>query len=79
MDRLTQLRTLAKEHSRQLEAVLWLSVGDLAVRWSVSPATVRKIPRASLPYLLLGGSGVRRYDPRDVESYESSAKRGDAA
>lgn len=79
MDRIAELRELAKAHSRQLEAVLWLSVGDLAVRWSVSPATVRKVSRQALPYLLLGESNVRRYDPRDVESYENNAKRGDAA
>lgn len=78
MDRLAELRAQAAEHARQLEAVLWLTVGDLAVRWKVSPATVRKIDRARLPYLTLGQSGVRRYDPRDVESYEAESKRGAA-
>jgi hypothetical protein len=77
--RLAELRELAKAHARQLEAVVWLSVGDLAVRWNVSPATVRKVSRDALPYLTLGGSSVRRYDPRDVEHYEAESKRGSAA
>ncbi len=72
MRTIEDLRAHAREHARQIEAVLWLSVQDLAVRWSVSPGTVRKIPRAQLPYLMLGASSVRRYDPRDVESYEST-------
>lgn len=78
-DRLAELREAAKAHSKQLDAVLWLSVSDLAIRWQVSPKTVRKISRDALPYLELGKSTVRRYDPRDVESYEANAKRGDAA
>ncbi len=75
---MSELREAAKAHSRQLEAVLWLSVGDLAVRWGVSPKTVRKVDRAALPYLALGESNVRRYDPRDVEAYEDKSKRGAA-
>ena len=78
-DRMSQLREAAKAHSRQIDAVLWLTVADLAVRWGVSTKTVRKIPRASLPYLELGSSHVRRFDPRDVEAYEAESKRGSAA
>lgn len=76
---LDQLRASAREHAKQLDAVSWVSVNDLAARWGVSPGTVRKIPRALLPYLTLGESQVRRYDPRDIESYEEKCKRGDAA
>lgn len=72
------MREAAKAHSRQIEAVLWLSVQDLAARWGVSAGTVRKVPREALPYLTLGSSTVRRYDPRDVEQYEATAKQGAA-
>lgn len=78
MSDLAELRALAKEHARQIEAVLWLGVNDLVVRWGVAAGTVRKIDRTALPYLTLGSSGIRRYDPRDVESYESTSKRGAA-
>lgn len=66
-------------HERQLEAVHWLSVQDLAARWAISGATVRKVPRDKLPYLLFGDSQVRRYDPRDVERFEDEQKRESAA
>ncbi len=78
MTTIAELRAQAAEHSRQLEAVLWLSVQDLAGRWGVSAGTVRKISRAELPYLTLGGSSVRRYAPDDVTAYEATAKRGAA-
>lgn len=78
MATINELRESAREHSRQIEAVLWLSVQDLAARWGVSPGTVRKIPREALPYLSLGLSAVRRFDPRDVEQYEATAKQGAA-
>jgi hypothetical protein len=68
-----------EEHARQIEAVHWLGVRDLVNRWGVSAATVRKIARERLPYLLFGDSQLRRYDPRDVERYEDTMKRGDAA
>lgn len=67
------------EHTRQIEAVRWMPASDLAARWGVSVKTVRKIPRDALPYLTLGSSDVRRYDPRDVEAYEAANKRGTAA
>jgi hypothetical protein len=66
-------------HARQLDAVNWVSAAQLGKRWSVSARTVREIPRGDLPYLTLGGSHVRRYDPRDVEAYEEREKRGNAA
>ena len=78
-DRLAEIRALAKAQSLQIQAVVWLGVNELAARWSVSPGTVRKISRDALPYLTMGESHVRRYDPRDVEAYENSAKRGTAA
>lgn len=73
------LREAARQHARQIEAVQWLGVQDLAGRWGVGVGTVRKIPRDVLPYLELGDSHIRRYDPRDVESYESVAKMGKAS
>lgn len=76
MSDLSTLREQAKEHGIQIEAVCWVSVVDLAVRWGVSKKIVRDIPRAELPYLTLGGSVTRRYDPRDVERYESNTKHG---
>lgn len=73
---LDELRAAAREHARQLEAVRWATVKDLAERWKVSTTTVRKIPRSELPYLTLGASAVRRYDPSDVECYENEHKHG---
>jgi hypothetical protein len=75
MATIDELRTDAKEHARQLEAVHWLGVSDLAARWGVSTVTVRKIDRALLPYLPFGASRVRRYDPRDIEKYEAEQKQ----
>lgn len=79
MSTLAEMRAEAAKQSRQLEAVLWLTVADLAARWGVSTGTVRKIPRTELPYLTLGASHVRRYNPDDVQGFEAKAKRGDAA
>jgi hypothetical protein len=73
---LEQLRERAREHERQLKAVRWASVRDLAARWGVSPGTVRLIPREQLPYLTLGKSAVRRYSPDDVERFENENKQG---
>jgi hypothetical protein len=72
------MRAEAREHARQIEAVTWLSVHELAQRWRVSPNTVRKIPRSALPYLMLGETRVRRFDPRDVEAFEQRAKTGES-
>lgn len=76
MSDLTALRAQAKEHAKQIEAVLWLSAAELAVRWGVSDTMVRRIARTELPYLTLGGSTTRRYHPDDVERYESTMKHG---
>lgn len=73
-----QLRERARAHTRRLEAVNWLGVSELAARWGISPDVVREIPRDRLPYLPFGASFIRRYDPRDVESYEEREKRGGA-
>lgn len=69
-----EMRAEAEKHARQLEAVLWLTVRDLATRWGVSLVTVRAIPQEALPYLTLGGSKVRRYHPDDVARYEHAAR-----
>ncbi len=73
-----QLREEAQGHARQLEAITWPGVPELHRRWRISPALVRAIPRDKLPYLTFGKSDVRRYDPRDVEAYEQTEKRGAA-
>ena len=79
MPTIDELRARAAEHARQLDAVLWLKVTDLAARWGVDPETVTAIAREELPYIQFGKSRTRRYDPRDVEAYESVAKRGETA
>ena len=76
MPTIEELRASAAVHAKQLEAVHWLQVNDLAARWGISPGSVRKIPRDKLPYLLFGESNQRRFDPRDVERYESEQKAG---
>lgn len=73
------MREAAREHARQLDAVLWLGVADLAIRWGVGTGTVRKISREALPYLELGDSRVRKYSPDDVLAYEQTAKMGKAS
>lgn len=76
-DRAT-IRAAAREHARQLEAVEWPGVPELQARWRIGAATIRLIPRDKLPFLTFGKSDVRRYDPRDVEAYEQTEKRGAA-
>jgi hypothetical protein len=71
----TDARQGAAEHTKRLASVDWVKTRDLADRWGVSRKTVRKIPRAKLPYLPFGKRGERRYDPRDVELYEMNEKR----
>lgn len=66
------LRAAAAEHGRQLEAVRWCTPADLAGRWGISVAAVRAIPRAALPYILLGETRLRRYRPEDVEHFEAA-------
>jgi hypothetical protein len=67
-----QIRAEARAHGRQLEAVNWMTVQELAGRWGVSQGTVRAIPREQLKYLTLGKSTVRRYHPDDVSSFETN-------
>jgi len=74
MASIDELRAARDAHAKQIEAVNWLTVQDLAARWHVAPGTVRKVPRSTLPYLLFGASNQRRYDPRDVERYEDVQK-----
>lgn len=77
---MTPDRTLTvDEHERQLQARGWPGVPDLARKWGVSRATVRKIDRAKLPYLSFGNSDMRRYDPVDIAAFEERGKRGEAA
>ena len=71
---LDEIRARAHEHAKQIESVHWLGVKELATHWGVSAATVRKIPRAQLPYLLFGESAIRRYEPRDIEQFETTMK-----
>lgn len=77
MANLSELRAAAREHAKQLEAVRFLTVQDLAARYGVDEDTVRAVPRDRLPYLPFGKSGMRRYDPRDVERFEERAKAGE--
>lgn len=74
MPSIETLRQQTAEHAKQIEAIHWSTVNDLAARWGISPGSVRKIDREALPYLLFGKSKQRRYDPRDVERYESNEK-----
>lgn len=79
MATLDELRAAAAAQATQIESVRWLGVPELALRWNVSRASVRKIPREQLPYITFGGTSVRRYKPTDVEHFESTAKWGTAA
>lgn len=74
----TRIRAQAKEHAKQIDAVRWAGVPELSDRWGVGAKIIRAIPREKLPYLTLGKSDVRRYDPSDVEAYEQAEKRGAA-
>ena len=71
---LAELRAEAREHAKQLEAVRFLTAQELAARWGVDDETVKAIPHAELPYLTMGKSRMRRYDPRDVETFERKQK-----
>jgi hypothetical protein len=79
MPTIDALRAARDDHAKQIEAVNWLTVNDLAARWGIAPGSVRKIPRAALGYLLFGASRQRRYDPRDVETFEREQKQADEA
>lgn len=68
-----------QEHERQLQAQGWPGVPELAAKWGVSRATVRKIARERLPYLEFGGTHIRRYDPADIVAFEEREKAGVAA
>lgn len=68
------LRARAREHAKQLDAVLWAKSSDLVARWGIEAEEIQKIPRTELPYLEFGASNARRYDPRDVEQYEQTHK-----
>lgn len=78
-DELEALRAAANAQATQMESSRWLGVPELALRWNVSRASVRKIPRDKLPYITFGGTSVRRYKPADVEHFESTEKWGHAA
>ena len=58
-------------HTHHTEHVTWLSVKDLAVRWSLSDRTIRRIPASRLPWAYLSRS--RRYRLSDVLDYELKA------
>lgn len=74
-----ELRARAAELQRELTERRLLTVRQLAVRWAVSPSTVRDIPPDQLPYLEFG-QGLklrrRRYRPEDVASYEAAHRVG---
>lgn len=76
MPTLADLRAQAQQHARQIDAVRYLTVQELAVRWHTTDDAVRAIPREQLPYIAFGKSKMRRYDPRDVEAFEDTQKRG---
>lgn len=73
---LDAIRAAARAHARQIDAVRFATVQQLAERWVISEDAVRAIPREQLPYLQFGRSRMRRYDPRDVERYEEAQKLG---
>lgn len=74
MPSIADLRAGAEAHARQLESIHWLGTKELMLRWGIAKETVRAIPREQLPYLLFGETNIRRYDPRDVEAFESEQK-----
>jgi len=77
MASIEELRQRQREHARQLEAVNFVKTSDLVARWGWDVEVVLAIPREELPYLEYGKTRARRYDPRDVETYEDKAKRGE--
>jgi hypothetical protein len=46
----------------------WSRIGDLAKRFGVHPNTIARIPPSTLPYLVIGERGDRRYRRSDVEA-----------
>lgn len=78
MPSIAELRERAREHAREIEAVLWMKVADLSARWGLDAETIKMIPREKLPFLEFGERGDRRYDPRDVEAFEAREKKGAA-
>lgn len=75
MPDLAQIRARAQQHQDELDRDLcFLTIAALARRWGTSKTTVREIPFADLPWRNLGRGLVRerrRYDPADVDAYES--------
>ena len=76
MPSLSELRQRAREHTRRLEAIQWAGVNDLVIRWDKGRKAILAIPRSKLPYLEIGGNRERRYDPRDIETFEEREKYG---
>lgn len=70
MASLAEIRDAAREHGRQLDALRFATVQQLAARWAVDEDVVREVPREALPYITLGKSRIRRYNPRHVEAFE---------
>lgn len=79
MKSIAELRAGAREHAKQIEAVIWLKTSDLVARWGVDAPSILAIPRPDLPYIEFGASKQRRYSPDDVTGYEQRAKQGEAA
>jgi hypothetical protein len=79
MPSIEELRARQREHARRLESVLFAKASELAARWNADVETVHAIPREKLPYMEIGKSKSRRYDPRDVEAYEQAEKQPGAA
>jgi hypothetical protein len=80
MTDLATIRQRAREHQDDLDlALVYLTPQDLTKRWQVSITTVKAIPRDELPYKEIG-RGVhlkrRRYNPLDVEAFESRDRGG---
>jgi hypothetical protein len=70
---LQEIRTRARAHQAEIDlSVRYLTVQNLAGRWSVAESTVRDIPRDQLPYKEFGKKRLkrRRYHPADVAAYE---------
>lgn len=52
-----------------------LSADEVAARLEMTGRTVRRIPPASLPYLVIQDRGHRRYDPADVDAFLRRIRR----
>ena len=46
----------------------WLHLRDVAEMFDVHPNTIRRIPPSTLPYLVVGERGDRRYRRSDIEA-----------